>query len=296
MLRIRAILSALVAIGVLILCRAAQADESAIERCIAASGASIEADNLHHLHAERAELLACAAAECPLEVRTECLRRIEEVNRAVPTLVFEARDPAGNDLSAVEVTMDGQVLTDRLDGVALSIDPGAHEFTFEVKGQPPVRKQFVIREGQKDRHERITLGRVKKNVMHGDASFGAGQRGAPASDRRDSGALGAQKFWAIGIAGLGIAGVAVGAVFGADALSKRDEAEKVCPDACADSRGVERWHDAKTTGNRATVAFAVGGALLAGAGLLWLTAPGDPATRHLELGLGAGTVSMRSQW
>jgi hypothetical protein len=51
------------------------------------------------------------------------LRRVDEINAAIPTVIFEAKDGAGGDLSAVRVTMDGEVLAERLEGTALSINP-----------------------------------------------------------------------------------------------------------------------------------------------------------------------------
>ncbi len=51
-------------------------------------------------------------------------------------IVFEAKDGAGNDLVAVTVTMDGQRVTDKLDGLPLQLDPGEHRFTFESEGLP----------------------------------------------------------------------------------------------------------------------------------------------------------------
>jgi hypothetical protein len=76
----------------------------------------------------------------------------------MPTIVFEVRDAAGNDLSAVAVTMDGYPLVERLEGTALSIDPGEHEFVFHSKEMEPVTEQWVIREGEKGRREKVILG------------------------------------------------------------------------------------------------------------------------------------------
>jgi hypothetical protein len=126
--------------------------------CISASNDSLASGKQHKLHAARARLLVCAAASCPPDVRGECLRRVSEVNAAMPTIVFEAHDRLGNDVSAVKVTMDGEPLAVQLDGKALSIDPGAHSFAFEAPGQPVVLKGLVIREGEKNRRERVEIG------------------------------------------------------------------------------------------------------------------------------------------
>ena len=95
--------------------------------------------------------------ELPGEVRKDCVRRIEQVNASMPTIVFEAKDESGNDLTAVTIKMDGQVITEQLDGTAISLDPGAHTFAIDAIGQAGMTKQLVIREGQKDRREQIQV-------------------------------------------------------------------------------------------------------------------------------------------
>jgi hypothetical protein len=91
-------------------------------------------------------------------VRDDCVKRLDELESAQPTIVFSVTDGAGHDLVAVKVSVDGAVLAEKLDGAALEVDPGAREFTFEVAGQPPVKQTIVIREGEKGRSERIALG------------------------------------------------------------------------------------------------------------------------------------------
>jgi hypothetical protein len=79
------------------------------------------------------------------------------VDKLLPTVVIEARDKAGGDLIDVHVTVDGNTLTDRLDGLALPLDPGIHQFVFTTAGAPPVERQVVIREGEKGRPIVVTL-------------------------------------------------------------------------------------------------------------------------------------------
>src|ERR1051325_1521519 len=91
----------------------ARAADPTVSECLAASEASLKAGNEHQLRAERRSLLLCAAASCPGAVRKECLQRVEQVSNAIPSIVFEAKDENGKDLSEVKVTMDGEVLADR---------------------------------------------------------------------------------------------------------------------------------------------------------------------------------------
>jgi hypothetical protein len=110
------------------------------------------------LREAEATLRACASPACPPAVRDDCAQRLDELDRVMPTLVFEATDPAGKDLTAVRVTVDGEPLADVLDGTALAVDPGEHTFTFEVAGESPVNLKLVIREGDRGRRARVTLG------------------------------------------------------------------------------------------------------------------------------------------
>jgi hypothetical protein len=93
----------------------------------------------------------------PTDIRNACLRRVQQVNDAMPTIVFEAKDPRGNERTAVAVTMDGEPLVSQLEGTAMSLDPGEHVYTFQAADQPPVEKRLVIHEEEKERYEVIGI-------------------------------------------------------------------------------------------------------------------------------------------
>lgn len=139
----------------------ARAADPSTGECLAATESSLSLRHQHKLREARAKALVCSAPSCPTDIREECVRRVGELNVAIPTIVFDVRDADGGDLLAVKVSMDGQLLTDHLDGTAVAIDPGPHTFTFEAVGQPRVEKKLLIREGQKDRNEVVTLGTRK---------------------------------------------------------------------------------------------------------------------------------------
>jgi len=101
-------------------------------------------------HAAKAQLVACARAECSDAVRADCVKWLDEVERSVPTIVLEAHTESG-DPQAVRVTMDGTILAERIDGRPLEVEPGPHAFRFELAGRTPVDVNVVVYEGQKDR-------------------------------------------------------------------------------------------------------------------------------------------------
>jgi hypothetical protein len=126
--------------------------------CLSANEHSIQLRADHKLRDARAQLLICAASSCPGDVRNACTRRVMDVNTAIPTIVFEAKDAAGNDLTVVKVSMDGHPLLQKLEGIAISLDPGEHKFSFETPGQPSVEKTIVLQEAEKGRHVTVTFG------------------------------------------------------------------------------------------------------------------------------------------
>ena len=90
--------------------------------------------------------------------------------------------------------------------------------------------------------------------------------------------LGTQKTVALVAGGIGVVGIAVGAVSGIIAVSKRSSAQSECPSdvyafRCPTESGTAAWNSATTAGNVSTVSFIAGGVLVAGAAVLWFTAP-----------------------
>lgn len=274
------------ALASLVWCRPALAADPSTSECLAASEASLNDSNEHALRAERRHLLVCSAGSCPTEIRKECMRRVEEVNAAMPALVFEAKKGDGTDLTDVKVTMDGEVLTDHLDGRALEVDPGKHTFVFETEGEDSITKELVVAEGVKDRRESVVFGPVPVS--------GAGAGGPADAGDQAKGGMPTQRVVALVAGGLGVASVGTGAVFGVMAMQKKQDAEKICPHDCPDKTGVDAWHNAKTFGTVSTITFAAGGALLAGAAVLWFTA--SPSKRSAEVGVGLGSVQIRGTW
>ncbi len=292
------------ALGMAVMPQLAQGAEPTVDDCLAASDASLKLDGAHKLRAERVQLLICASASCPNEIRKECVRRVDDVNQAIPSIVFEAKDSAGRDLIAVKVTMDGELLADRLDGTALGIDPGEHKFVFEMAGQPPIEKQFVVRESQKNRHELITFEQsgapqppptAVPALSPAPSAATTPTPVSPASSERSS-SLGAQRVAALIVGGIGVVGVGIGSVFGIEAISKKSDANSVCSGAtCSTQDGSSRWSDAKSAGNISTVAFIVGGVGLAGGAALWFTA--SPKSQEgPQIGLGPNGVQLKGSW
>ncbi len=134
----------------------ARADD-AVVACVQAAEDAQSQRSSHQLRAARLKFLLCAQESCPLVVRNDCAGWLADVDKLMPSIVVQARDTKGVELTDVRVMVDGEVLADRLDGLAIPVDPGVHLFQFERAGVPPLQQQILIREGEKGRAMPITL-------------------------------------------------------------------------------------------------------------------------------------------
>ena len=74
------------------------------------------------------------------------------MDRIAPTVTLEALDDKGATDAAVKVTLDGQVVAQKLDGSALDVEPGDHTFVFErASDGKKLEQKILISEGEKDR-------------------------------------------------------------------------------------------------------------------------------------------------
>lgn len=281
----------------------ARAADPTTAECLAASEASLSLRRHHKLRQAHEQLLVCAAPSCPADVRDECLRRVGDLKAAMPTVVFIAKDGAGNDLTAVQVAMDGQTIAERLEGTAVAVDPGEHTFTFALAGRSTVEKKLVIHEGEKARRVQVVFAATAGPVAPADAPARPPVLVSTPGERspdEGSGGLGTQRILAIVAAGVGVVGVGVGVGFGLDSLSKHNQAQKACPNtACPDQNGLNLWNQASRAGDVSTAAFIVGGVALAGGAVLWLTAPGDHASGEegtTRVGVGPRTLLFSGVW
>jgi hypothetical protein len=217
---------------------------------------------------------ACAAVSCPGILREDCTRRLDEVEDAQPSVIFDAKDASGRDLSSVKVRLDGQPFAERLDGTALQVDPGEHIFTFALAGVTPVTQTFVIKLGEKRRRERILIAGLPSPKP--SPTFETRSRAPVDSDGSRT-----RKIAGLVVGGVGLAGVAVGSVFGAMTFSATSQQQTDCaaPRNCTDPKKALTDHDnAITYGTIATASMIAGGALIVTGAILVLTTghPSEP--------------------
>jgi hypothetical protein len=286
---VRAAFSLAVALVVIATTRSAFAANPTASECVAASNASAELQTSHSLRAARGKLVVCASGGCPAEVRAECTRRMDQLTVAIPTVVFVVRDAAGTELSAVKVMVDDEVVAVHLDGTALALDPGSHRLTFAVAGRPPVTRDIILHEGEKDRREEIVLDAAP--ALPPPAAPVRTPPSAPANftEQPPSDGGGGRRTLSFVLGGAGVAGLLVGGVFGTLSFSSWGAANKECPSHTNCSmQATQDRSNALSFATVSTAAFIAGGALLAGGLTVYLTAPKDgPASARLTLAPGA---------
>jgi hypothetical protein len=102
-----------------------------------------------------------------------------------------------------------------------------------------------------------------------------------------------RRWLGVGVGGVGVVGVALGAVFGLRAKSKLNQSNDGPCDASdtCDAGGLALRHDASGAATLSTVFFAVGGVALAGGVVLYLTAPRSAPTVGLVVAPAPGGAS-----
>ena len=134
----------------------ARADDA--DTCATASEQGQELRDQGKLRAALELFVQCAAATCPAIVRNDCAPWVTQVQAKLPTVAFRARDGEGHDITDVRVSVDGEEIAGKLDGRALTMDPGTHTFRFNKAGEPEVTRTLLLREGEKGRLVDVVIG------------------------------------------------------------------------------------------------------------------------------------------
>jgi hypothetical protein len=102
-------------------------------------------------------LKRCVDAKCAKFIRKDCVQWMQDAKRALPTVVFSIRE-GGDEITDVEILCDDKMLIRMLDGKPIPVDPGLHDFTFNVPGLVPAERQVLIKEGERNRIIKVELG------------------------------------------------------------------------------------------------------------------------------------------
>jgi hypothetical protein len=221
-------------------------------------------------------LVLCGGESCPRALHGDCLRWLDEVEAAIPTVVFQISSTSGERLVGVQVSIDGGP-TSELDGRALAFDPGEHVVSFELAGHRSLEQRLSFTEGEKLVVREVTLepiapppARPLGSVVEDDAPGALdGQNAEPTT----------LPIW-VG-AGVGALGLAGFSYFGLTARSQDKELERCYP-ACP----VEQVGRVEQAYRNANVSLGVGAVGVLVAAAWWVfTSPSeeDDAAKQARL-------------
>ena len=243
-----------------------------------------------------------AAASAKQQSRAEWEKLARTRAAALEPKLSRLTITASGAVTGLEIKRDGVVVTQASLGTALPVDPGEHAIEASAPGYTAFATKVVVGPNADKKEVAVpALAPAPKDPgpAAGGAAAGTPPAGPPPPPREDSGS--GTKTIGLVVAGVGVAGIALGSVTGLMAMSANDDAKKLCPGdgACASKDGVDKNDKAKTFALVSTVGFVAGGALLAGGAVLWLTA-GPSKKGNVQIaptvGANAGGLLVRGAW
>jgi hypothetical protein len=200
------------------------------QECIQASEKGQQLRDEGKLADARTQFLVCVQEVCPRPVADACREDLAAVEKRLPTVVLSARTASGTDLVDVSVQVDGAPITQKLDGRAVMINPGAHKVRFEANGQV-VEEQVVVIEGEKSRAVRVTFPAGPGEQVAPASGTTPAQQGAAQAPAQDTGGGGIHPaVWAFG--GLAVVSLGAFAYFGLTGKSDISHLEDTCKPHC----------------------------------------------------------------
>lgn len=290
------------------LCAASLAPASAGADDEVCSRAYVETQRLQRtaqFRAARQQAVRCGQDTCSATVRSQCSEWLESIERALPTLVIDARDGSGTALASVRVEANGEVLAERLNGRALELDPGEYVLRFRHAEQT-VEQRTLIRESEKYRMLEVrfaavelpavqlaqeplraavalpvgSTGSVSTTLVSGSSGAPLGMAPLPSGNALNPKAAVPIPTASYILGGLGLAGLTTFAVLAGSGYAAEQQLRKTCAGAC----GSDQVDAVRGRYVAADVALGVGVASLVAAAAVWLWAPSEPsASRQLSI-------------
>ena len=238
------------------------------QQCVDAYESAQLAMRRAQLSKARERIHVCLQESCPGMLRSDCAQWLRDVDARQPTVVLEMKGSRGEALTDVRVEASGRVLTERIDGRGIEIDPGEYQLVFRARGEGPITQRFVVREGEK--LQKLTAELPRKDDRRG-------------SSEPRTGAAHPIPWTVYALAGLGIVAAGGFTYFGLSGLDKKSGLEACKPDCLHDD-----VVSARTRFIVGDVMLGVSVVSLAAAGILFFTRPAAVQTAR-EPGLLGGT-------
>jgi hypothetical protein len=213
------------------------------------------------------EVASRAASAGKREAEVSALERASRLEPQLPRLTITV--PAATRTSGLEVKRDGVVLKEAELGVPVPADPGPHEISATAPHMKPFTKTVTTR-------ARETLDFPIPALAPETVDMNGASASTTEPPHEETPTGNTQRGIGIAVAGVGVASLVVGGVFGMLAKSKNDEAldPKNCPTSTqCNASGIRLTDSARSRALVSTILVAVGGAAVLGGGILFFTAP-----------------------
>jgi hypothetical protein len=190
-----------------------------------------------------------------------------------------------------EVLRDGVALGAVSLGVPLPTDPGKHLVLVRARGRSDRTTEVSLSEGE----TRVVDVEAGSPEPDGARASVAPESHAAQSSRVDgraeepARASGGSRTPAIVVASAGGVGLVAGAVFGLVAMGQKSKSgcnADSTPALCPTSADRDIWNGARNWATASTIAFAAGGLLTAGGGVLWLLTGNASSASAPRVGVG----------
>jgi hypothetical protein len=190
---------------------------------------------------------------------------------------------AANDRA--EVTRDGTVISKAEWALPIPVDIGTHVVEAKQSGFKPFTTNVTV--GKDGENVEVTVPPLEQDptvrppqVPDNQPPAATPQPVTEPPPDADKGGGSSQRTIGFIVGGLGVAGVALGAITGLMAIGKSNDAKDKCANdgACPDASAVDSANSAKTLATVSTIGFIAGGVALGAGAVLVFTAPSGNKT------------------
>ncbi len=173
----------------------------------------------------------------------------------------------------VQVSRDGTNVSEASFGVPIPVDVGPHAIEATAAGHKAFKTSATV---SKDGETvEVTIPKLEAEPVAAPAPASAPSPAPAESTKATVDGASGQRTIGLVVGGVGVAGLAAGAVTGLMAMGKSSDAKAICANdgPCASREAVDASDSAKTLGLVSTIAFIAGGVGLAAGAALVFTAP-----------------------
>lgn len=233
------------------------------EQCIDSHRQSQQLQNESKLVHARELARTCTSLACPGLLISDCARWLSDLDQRIPSAVIEVRVD-GQPNREAQVFADGKPITEWTRGEAIRLDPGEHQFRFELAGHEPITQNLLLAEGM--RYRVITA--EFKSPVAATAAVPL-TPAAPASPDSTASKVRPTPFIVYPLLGVGVLGAAGFGTFAFLGSKKEKDLETACSPNCTDSD----LKPMKSNYLIGDIALGVGAASLVTAGIIYFARP-----------------------